>query len=168
MKKIAFYVTALTLLTLGACGQSQEYKEKLKSLYKNTVALIRPEQLYDQLQDSSSIILLDTRELNEFNVSHIKGSIHVGYKQFNMKSLDSFPFEAKVVVYCSVGYRSERIGEQLLEAGYKYVQNLYGGVFQWVNMGYSLYDIDNQQTLKVHAYSPKWGAWLEKGVLVYE
>jgi len=40
-----------------------------------------------------------------------------------------------LAVYCSVGYRSERIAEKLPQQRYTNVVNVYGGVFEWVNTG---------------------------------
>ncbi len=52
--------------------------------------------------------------------------------------------ESKVVVYCSVGYRSEKIAEKLKAAGYKNVFNLYGGIFEWENQNLPVYDSNGE------------------------
>ena len=63
-------------------------------------------------------------------------------------------------MYCSVGYRSERIGEKLIKEGYSNVFNLYGGIFDWVNNDNPVYDF-NEKVYKVHAYNKDWGKWVE-------
>ncbi|MEL6718853.1 MAG: rhodanese-like domain-containing protein, partial [Bacteroidota bacterium] len=68
--------------------------------------------------------------------------------------------------YCSVGYRSEKISEQLLEAGFKDVSNLYGGIFEWKNQDHEVVD-EKGATEKVHAYDRVWGFWLKEGKKVY-
>jgi hypothetical protein len=70
-------------------------------------------------------------------------------------------------VYCSVGYRSERIGEKLLKLGYTDVVNLYGGIFEWKNQGLDVYNSSNYPTDSVHTYNKSWGKWLVKGIKVY-
>ena len=40
-----------------------------------------------------------------------------------------------IIVYCSIGVRSEDIGEKLKELGYTKILNLYGGIFDWKNKG---------------------------------
>ncbi|UOQ70558.1 hypothetical protein [Hymenobacter cellulosilyticus] len=47
------------------------------------------------------------------------------------------------------------------------MQNLYGGIFQWVNEGRPVY---NQQglTKNIHPYSALWSPWLSQGTKVYE
>jgi 3-mercaptopyruvate sulfurtransferase SseA len=72
-----------------------------------------------------------------------------------------------VVVYCSVGYRSERVGERLKALGFRDVRNLYGGIFQWVNEGRPVYNATGP-TRQVHPYSALWSTWLRQGEAVYK
>lgn len=168
MKESYLYLTVFVLCCLTACGQYKTYDQRLKILYNNTVPLIHPKQLADTLQADSSFIILDCREPKEYKVSHLKGAVNVGYKKFNMDSVKRFSKKATIIVYCTVGYRSEHIGEKLEKAGYLHVDNLYGGIFEWANEDYSVYNMQRQRTDSVHAYSHKWGKWLKKGVKVYD
>lgn len=115
------------------------------------------------------VILLDTREEEEFAVSRIPGATWVGYNTFNINTvLAEIPDKtASIVVYCSVGVRSENIGEQLQKAGYTKVKNLYGGIFQWKNENNTVVDAKGNPTEKVHAFSKHWGNLLTKGDKVY-
>lgn len=116
----------------------------------------------------SDYIILDTREKEEYEVSHLAGAIWVGYDDFEINRLKDIPTEAKVLTYCSVGYRSERIGEKLQKAGYRHVFNLYGSIFSWINAGYPLVNSDNKPTNQVHGYNQRWGKWVkDRGVVVY-
>ena len=74
---------------------------------------------------------------------------------------------AFVIVYCSIGKRSEDVTLKLKKAGYTNVKNLYGGIFEWVNQGHPVYNNNNIVTDSVHAYGNFWGKWLDKGVKVY-
>jgi rhodanese-related sulfurtransferase len=130
------------------------------ALLDKTVPAIRPGEC------SVDAVFIDAREKVEFEVSHIPGAIYVGYDDFNIRTLDSIKKDQELVVYCSVGYRSEKIGERLLDAGFQYVTNLYGGIFLWVNEDYEVVD-NNGPTTYVHAYNRAWGQWLEKGEKVY-
>ncbi len=113
------------------------------------------------------VILLDTREKKEYEISHIPGAIWVGYDDFKMKRIKELAKDAKIVTYCSVGYRSERIGEKLLKAGFTDVSNLKGSIFKWVNDGYMLEDKDGNETDKVHGFNQKWGKWVKGNKVVY-
>ena len=75
--------------------------------------------------------------------------------------------DQEVIVYCSVGYRSERIGEKLQKAGYTNVKNLYGGIFSWKNEGNEVVRDADIPTDSVHTYNKSWGKWLLKGIEVY-
>jgi rhodanese-related sulfurtransferase len=121
------------------------------------------------LKDKPEAIFLDTREPKEFDVSHITGAICVGYDQFDpIKTKEILKKkEAIIIVYCSVGIRSEIIGTKLLKLGYKNVYNLYGGIFEWKNRGFLLLDSNEKPTENVHAFSKEWGKYLLKGNKIY-
>ena len=72
-----------------------------------------------------------------------------------------------IVVYCSIGYRSEKIAEKLRRKGYT-VFNLYGGIFDWKNKGNTVVDSLGNTTEKVHAYNEAWSKWLFNGQKVYK
>ncbi len=118
--------------------------------------------------DDSLSVFLDSREKKEFEVSHIKNAIWVGYEDFDISRLQNIARDEKIIVYCSVGYRSEKIAEKLLASGYTNVVNLYGGIFEWINQDKLVVDQTGNSTELVHAYSKKWGIWLNEGVKVYE
>ena len=149
----------LLLITIMANAQS-EFDKMLNGMYKYTVPLVKSDKLVEW-QEENKIYILDARESTEYKVSHIKNAIEVGYDNFELSSVKDIPKDAKVVVYCSVGYRSERIGEKLIKEGYISVFNLYGGIFDWVNNGNSVFDADGK-VAKVHAYNKDWGKWVEE------
>ncbi len=113
--------------------------------------------------------ILDAREPNEYNVSHLRDAEFVGYKDFKIETvLNKIPNKKDtIVVYCSLGIRSETISKKLNNAGYTAVYNLYGGIFEWKNNDFPVYNMKNKETDSVHAFSKMWGKWLEKGEKVY-
>ncbi len=64
-----------------------------------------------------------------------------------------------IVVYCSVGVRSDKIAKEIIDAGYTKVHNMLGGIFEWINKGHPVYDTSGNPTPYVHAYS-KFGELL--------
>ncbi len=112
-------------------------------------------------------VFLDAREKAEYDVSHIKGARYIGYDDFDFSRVKNLKQNQPLIVYCSVGYRSEKITEKLKTYGFSNVSNLYGGIFEWVNEGYKVYDNSGMTTEKVHAYDKTWGIWLKKGEKVY-
>lgn len=157
----------LVLLLLPILGFSQiknpYYKAKLDSIYCHTVPLIN----IDSFKNLKNVYVLDTRESKEYDISHLKNALNVGFIWFDMRSVYSIPKLATIVVYCTVGYRSEKIGEKLIKAGYQNVYNLYGSIFEWVNKGNPVYKTNGIQTSEVHVYEQKWAKWLNKGTKVY-
>lgn len=142
---------------------NKSYDVMLSSLLSHTVNEVGVNDIVTE-----SYIMLDARERNEYEVSHIPGAIWVGYEDFDPGRLDELDKDAPLVVYCSVGYRSEKIAEALTEKGFSNVSNLYGGIFEWVNAGHQVVDMQDAETSKVHAYSKSWGVWLKKGKKVYD
>lgn len=145
--------------------KSGPYNAMLKTLLKHSV----PEIAVDALVPlQKKVVLLDAREPNEYAVSHLPNALSVGYNNFSLEAVKQVDKNAPVVVYCSVGYRSEKVAEQLIAAGFTDVRNLYGGIFEWCNQKNSLVDTQGQPTNKVHAYNKVWGIWLKHAQKVYE
>lgn len=138
--------------------QNPAFDRKLIRLMRFSIPLIGTEELY---KIQSEVYIFDTREWEEFEVSHLKGAYYLGYKNFNEKRLRQIPQDSKIVVYCSVGYRSEKIGEKIRALGYTEVYNLYGSIFEWVNAGYEVVDQYNKPVRKVHTYNRTWSKWLQ-------
>lgn len=149
-----------------SCSHAQNTIEETLERYNDgTVPYIST----GELAGSDNYAVLDTRARKEYQVSHLKNAIWVGYSGFELDRVSrAYPDKSTpLVVYCSVGVRSEDIGEKLLAAGYTNVRNLYGGIFQWKIDGYPVFDRFGQPTSKVHAYSKHWGALLNNAEKVY-
>jgi rhodanese-related sulfurtransferase len=151
-------------LAFGQFVQSKAYDAMLKTLLAHDVNEIGAK---DAKKDSL-VVFLDAREKREFEVSHIKNAIWVGYDDFNLIRVKNIPKGQKIIVYCSVGYRSEKIAGKLTKSGFINVSNVVGGIFEWANLGYPLVDSNGKPTEKVHAYDRIWGVWLNKGEKVYQ
>ncbi|NHN27241.1 rhodanese-like domain-containing protein [Flavobacterium jejuense] len=159
-------IVFLFLILLNVTFSQKTISDVIQRYNKNSVSYITAEELH-KLND---FLLLDTREAEEYQVSHLEKAVFVGYKKFDAENFQSqYPNkDIEIVVYCSLGVRSENIGEKLLKLGYKNVQNLYGGLFEWKNKGYSIVDNKGKVTEKVHAFSKMWGKYLQKGIKVYK
>lgn len=104
---------------------------------------------------------LDAREWEEFKVSQINGALHVGYQNLDFSKIESLSKDSNIIVYCSIGYRSDVVGNQLRNLGYLNVYNLYGSIFEWVNQGFEIVDKDCKPTSKLHTYNKDWSKWVE-------
>ena len=156
------------LIFLGS--QTVNSQSSLKSLLQKYNSGSVPYTSIEQLrmdQVNNNVLILDTREKEEFEVSHLKNSVFVGYDDFNISVLDTVSKDKPIVVYCSLGIRSEDIGQKLQKAGFENVENLYGGIFEWKNKGFPVFDPNGEQTEKVHAYSEQWAKWLKNAEKIY-
>lgn len=147
----------LILVPLSA-ENSRMFDAMLSTLLRHSVNELRARDA----GDVTPFLMLDARESAEFEVSHLPGARWVGYKDFSLRRLAGIDKHQAIVVYCSVGYRSEKIAEQLQAAGYTKVYNLVGGIFEWANYGKPLVDKNNRPTREVHPYDKTWGRWLKK------
>jgi len=114
-----------------------------------------------QWMDSSSgeeLVLLDVRSPEEQTVSELFGARRVDARQPDLDSL-VIPEDAKVVVYCSIGYRSAALIEDLKRAGIEHVYNLEGGLFDWANQGRPIYR-GEERVDEVHPFNRIWGLLL--------
>ncbi len=163
MKHILIYIY---IFISSGCFAQQSLEAVLKKYNDQSIPYI----FVNQLQDQTKIVLLDAREPKEYNVSHINNAIFVGYKKFQINNVLKTVQNKhqKIVVYCSLGVRSESIAKKIKAAGYTNVYNLYGGIFEWKNNNLELYNSNNQVTENVHAFSKQWGKWLTKGKKIYD
>jgi len=136
----------------------------LKTILTNKVKQVSVEEVS---KSKVNYTFVDAREVNEYNVSHLKNSVFVGYNNFSMDGLKNITKNTPIIVYCSVGKRSENIAAKLQKNGYNNVSNLYGGIFEWVNEHHPVYDLQNKQTMNVHAFNKFWGRFIDKGNMVY-
>ena len=164
------FLLGLSLLTscTGQQGQASvtntAYEIMLNTLLSRDVPEIDVKELSII---SSSPILLDARELVEYNVSHLKNARFVGYDSFDINTLNDLDKTQEIVVYCSIGYRSEQITKQLCDQGYSNVRNLYGGIFEWKNQSQEVVDTLGKKTDNIHSFNKQWGMWLKKGKKIY-
>ena len=136
-----------------------EFDQLVDSYLEYSVPTITVE---DAFESRNKYIFLDAREKEEYNTSHISNAIHVGYDDFNLdKVRDNIAKDATLIVYCSIGYRSEKIGVILKKNGYNNVYNLYGSIFEWVNQHRPVYDKNDKLTSELHTYSKKWRKWVD-------
>ena len=163
MRIFGLLVIMFSFLQAPAQVQSSAYNLTLKTLLSHSV----PEVSVSQVKGMKNVLLLDAREWNEYQVSHIENAKYVGYDQFDSGMLMSIDKKQRIVVYCSVGYRSEKISEKLKQAGFTNVSNLYGGIFEWVNRGYPIVNLQNATTMDIHGFDFVWGKMLKKGNIVY-
>ncbi len=160
-------MTFLITSRLGCGGQvpddrppvlNQKFDEEISRTISFSVPTIGVEELKDI---QNEVVIFDARKREEYEVSHLPGARYIGYSEFDPEQLKSIPKDREIVLYCSVGYRSEKIGEKLRKLGFTNVKNLYGSIFEWVNQGLPVVDSNEQPTQKLHTYNHNWSKWVD-------
>ncbi len=166
MKRIFLKLSVLILLASSchaqppanrAHSQNPKFDKTIANWLSFSVKTVSP----DDVKRMPDVLLLDARERAEYDVSHIPSAVFVGYNDFEKKTLTNVPKDKSIVVYCSIGYRSEKIGEKLQKMGYTKVYNLYGSIFEWVNGGNQVVDNQGNTTKKVHTFNKSWSKWVD-------
>lgn len=130
----------------------------LKKLIRLKFPRVQSITIADTRLESSDVLILDARSEAEYAVSHLAGARHIDP---NHPILGEVEKDTPIVVYCSVGYRSANVAQQLEQAGFQSVFNLEGGLFEWANQGRSMVQ-NGQPTDRVHPYNEAWGRLLKR------
>jgi rhodanese-related sulfurtransferase len=117
-------------------------------------------ELEHSLSRSERPVLIDVRSSEEFAISHLKDAI-------NLRSLEEIEKccserDAKLVLYCAVGFRSASLVSKLQRRGFGNAVNLEGSIFRWANEGRSIY-CGTSSTAAVHPFGSIWAGLLKEG-----
>ena len=118
---------------------------------------------FKKMLKNEQVVIFDAREQKEYDVSHITNAKNIGHNSLNKNALNGVDKGATIVVYCTVGVRSEIVGARLKKMGYSNVYNLMGSIIEWANQGNDILDSNGNKTDKVHIYSPRYEKWLTSG-----
>lgn len=165
LKLILFFVLGFICTNLIGQEIDPDYKIMIERKYE--FPTISPDSA-SMILNKSDVVFLDTRAPEEYNVSHLPNAILFGYDDPNWEAVDTLRKDKTVIVYCSIGVRSQNIAEELEEKGFSNIKNLYGGIFLWADQSREMIDGQNNETSKVHGYNRFWGRWVKKAETVYE
>ncbi|MCX7114325.1 MAG: ThiF family adenylyltransferase [Gammaproteobacteria bacterium] len=92
---------------------------------------IRVAELKQMLARNEKIQLIDVRESYEREIAHMGGEhIPLGLFEAHIEKLDRV---IPIVVYCKSGGRSAKACQMLVDAGFKHLSNLEGGMLEWMS-----------------------------------
>ncbi|MDQ7916288.1 rhodanese-like domain-containing protein [Mesonia sp. MT50] len=162
-------VLSFMLFTSSFCMAQQEFQQALQKYNEESIPYIKVKELHQELEKPNLISILDARKVEEYQVSHLPNAIFAGDKEFDIQQVQKRMSSKtlSIIVYCTIGVRSEKIAKKLKEAGYHQVKNLYGGILEWKNKGYKLYNLQSKPTDSVHTYNKKWSRYLHQGKPVF-
>jgi Rhodanese-related sulfurtransferase len=124
VQKLTSFILFLFAFLQSACGQSSpnrlghcqnpRFDREVAAWLSFKVPAIDVDSLRHSL---GTVTVLDAREPQEYTVSHIAGAINCGYDGFDLSKLEGLDKSRPVVVYCSIGYRSEKVAQKLKKSG---------------------------------------------------
>lgn len=85
---------------------------------------------------SDDAVIIDVREKDEFDESHIPDAVHMSRGMLEMEVEDKFPDRnTEIICHCGGGGRSALAAETLQKMGYKNVRSMAGGLKAWKTAG---------------------------------
>jgi len=151
-------------MSLFGCGvqtemTTPEKKAEIDQMYADyetefpTVASIDATELLERRSAAdlaAPVTLIDVRPPEERQVSMIPGAIALEEFEENPEKYDA----STLVTYCTVGYRSGLVAEELQERGFE-VLNLRGSLLSWAHAGGDLENAEGP-TQQLHVYGKRW------------
>lgn len=95
-----------------------------------SVIQISAKDLYKKISGDVKPLLLDVRELNEFEYARIEGSLHIPLNQIPQR-INEIDGAVDCVVICHHGMRSQQAADFLVHSGLTNIYNLSGGIDAW-------------------------------------
>jgi rhodanese-related sulfurtransferase len=117
-----------------------DHPEGFLKLVKEAKTRIKEEDFRDikkKLDAGEPMIIIDTREDNEWARGHIPNAVHLGKGVIERDIEKAIPDKhATLVLYCGGGYRSALAADNLQKMGYRNVISMDGGWRGWTEAGF--------------------------------
>ena len=103
---------------------------------KKNITEISPTDAAQKAKGSSDVVIVDVREKDEFDESHIPDAVHMSRGMLELEVEDKFPDRNMTIIcHCGGGGRSALAAETLQKMGYKNVRSMAGGFKAWKTAG---------------------------------
>lgn len=94
------------------------------------------DEVKEKQENGEDFVLLDVREQDEWEKSHIAGASYLGKGVIERDVEEEYPdTDKELVPYCGGGYRSALAADNLHKIGYCNVKSLAGGFRSWTKAG---------------------------------
>ena len=94
------------------------------------VPSITVQELKGKMDKGDAFVLVDVREPHEIAISQLPGSIKIPLGTLP-GSVNKLSTADEIVIHCRTGVRSAQAVQFLMNAGFRKVRNLTGGIDQW-------------------------------------
>lgn len=103
---------------------------------KTRIEEITPQEVQEKFDSGDNFVLLDVREQDEWEKSHISGAQYLGKGVVERDIESEYPdTDQELILYCGGGYRSALAADNVQKMGYKNVKSLAGGFRSWTEAG---------------------------------
>lgn len=107
--------------------------EDLIAEAKEQIEEVSPEEVQALRSSGESVVYLDVREPNEWNLGRIPGAVHLPRGNLETKIEALVDRQQRVVVYCARGNRSALAALTMKQMGYENVASMSRGFLGWAD-----------------------------------
>lgn len=107
-------------------------KEDITLNYTSPVCRYVSEIEPEDACDGHSCILIDVRELDEWDAGHIEGAHHFALSSLMQGDTPTLSVNDNIILYCQKGKRGAQAANILKNQGYQNIQNMRGGYEAWL------------------------------------
>ncbi len=135
----------------------------LLATVKDEIAEVEPRDAAEELLSPTRPVLIDVRELDEYEQGAIPGALHIPRGSLESRIENAVPDRsAPVILSCQSGARSAFGAKALQELGYTDVRSLRGGFSAWKQGGYrweapAILDAGRRRRYSRHILIPEVG-----------
>jgi len=120
---ISFISLLFSLLSYqGKCQDTLKYQS------------LDPYDFHLKYLNEDKALLIDVRESFEFHSKRIKGAINIPSGSIG-RAADTLKKDNPLFLYCTSGFRSNRVAASLYDKGFRKIYSLDGGILQWQKDG---------------------------------
>jgi len=101
---------------------------------KRQIEEVTPEQVREMQARGESVVYLDVREPNEWNLGRLPQALHLPRGNLETKVEGLVDRNQKVVVYCARGNRSALAALTMKQMGYENVASMARGFLGWADI----------------------------------
>ena len=102
---------------------------------KSRIQELSPDEARQRKEGDASLVFLDVREPNEWNLGRVPGALHIPRGTMETRIEQAVPRDREIVLYCASGNRSALAADTLQQMGYQKVSSMAGGWRDWVQSG---------------------------------
>ena len=99
---------------------------------KERIREVSPREVLDMINRNETVVYLDVREPNEWNLGHLPNAMHLPRGNLESNIEARVGRDETVVIYCARGNRSALAADTLQQMGYENVSSMADGWGGWI------------------------------------